>query len=463
MQIEKFSISGLFGKKDVELTFRDKVVVYIGENGLGKTTILSALYFMLSCKFAELLELKFDSISITINTHTFKFSRMEIKEYVDLHEAGPRSSTYYSALSNLIDDRLMRELRPHVMNSRSPLAAASKLKAVLKKAGIEVPVSGSMLAVTIKNIIADRERLNFSGALDGYVSMMKNSSERFLFLPTYRRIEKDFSDFLAETRRMREAYMHDDAIRQIGQYIHFGMKDVKDRIAAVLSQISEISRMKLNDMSSSLLKEGIIGFQHTEELKSADIDKINKILKRKEVGLNEEETHKLLKLIETNEISQGNHKALLFQLNKLAEIYDSYQEFEQGIISFIDVCNGYLYDKKFVYNSSELKLDLLFTQEKGPIAEIIDLDSLSSGEKQIIALFAMTYLIPQHFSLFIDEPELSLSVFWQKRLIGDIIKSPYCDFLAAMTHSPYIFEEEEVFKHTVALSQFVKSNGVYAQ
>ena len=36
--VENFEILGLFGGKDVKLSFTNKVQIYIGENGLGKTT-----------------------------------------------------------------------------------------------------------------------------------------------------------------------------------------------------------------------------------------------------------------------------------------------------------------------------------------------------------------------------------------------------------------------------------------
>ncbi|MCX0392795.1 ATP-binding protein, partial [Clostridium perfringens] len=42
----------------------------------------------------------------------------------------------------------------------------------------------------------------------------------------------------------------------------------------------------------------------------------------------------------------------------------------------------------------------------------------------------------------IDEPELSLSILWQKRLIEDIYESGRIALLIATTHSPYIFKNK---------------------
>jgi predicted ATPase len=73
----------------------------------------------------------------------------------------------------------------------------------------------------------------------------------------------------------------------------------------------------------------------------------------------------------------------------------------------------------------------------------IDLSVLSSGEKQVVAIFAHLYLEgAQDLVVVIDEPELSLSVPWQKRFLVDIKNSGRCGCLVAVTHSPFIYDNE---------------------
>jgi ABC-type molybdenum transport system ATPase subunit/photorepair protein PhrA len=46
-------------------------------------------------------------------------------------------------------------------------------------------------------------------------------------------------------------------------------------------------------------------------------------------------------------------------------------------------------------------------------------ESLSSGEKQLLLLFCNTLIARPNSTIFlIDEPELSLNIKWQRRLIG---------------------------------------------
>lgn len=70
------------------------------------------------------------------------------------------------------------------------------------------------------------------------------------------------------------------------------------------------------------------------------------------------------------------------------------------------------------------------------------MESLSSGEKQMISLFARLYLYPGNKVLLIDEPELSLSLDWQRKILVDALRAPSCKQIIAITHSPFIFDNE---------------------
>ncbi|WP_455031712.1 AAA family ATPase [Oribacterium sp.] len=70
----------------------------------------------------------------------------------------------------------------------------------------------------------------------------------------------------------------------------------------------------------------------------------------------------------------------------------------------------------------------------------IDLNHLSSGEKQLISLFNYIYLSTvDECMIIIDEPELSLSVEWQESILEDVKKSGKCGSLIAATQSPFIY------------------------
>lgn len=87
--------------------------------------------------------------------------------------------------------------------------------------------------------------------------------------------------------------------------------------------------------------------------------------------------------------------------------------------------------KKMIRTENEIR----FTQ----IGESLVPYQLSSGEKQMLAIL-LTVLVEDNkpYVLFMDEPEVSLHVEWQKQLIDRIISlNPYVQIILA-THSPAV-------------------------
>ena len=76
------------------------------------------------------------------------------------------------------------------------------------------------------------------------------------------------------------------------------------------------------------------------------------------------------------------------------------------------------------------------------IEEQIRLDQLSSGEKQILLILTTVFLQnEQPCVLLMDEPEISLHISWQDRLISMIRElNPNCQLILT-THSPNIFAD----------------------
>ena len=64
---------------------------------------------------------------------------------------------------------------------------------------------------------------------------------------------------------------------------------------------------------------------------------------------------------------------------------------------------------------------------------------MSSGEKQMLAIL-LTVLIEdhQHYTLFMDEPEVSLHIDWQQKLIDMILMLNPNVQIVLTTHSPAV-------------------------
>ncbi len=148
-------------------------------------------------------------------------------------------------------------------------------------------------------------------------------------------------------------------------------------------------------------------------------------------------------MVEKGEIWRYEYLYLCNFLNKLIDNYDLQKAYDDRIKKFADTCNRYLIDKHFEYNQSMLNLDIYLNEKINGKKNTIPLTQLSSGEKQIVSLFSKLYLESDEKSIvIIDEPELSLSLEWQKMLLPDIMRTENCDLLVTVTHSPFIFENE---------------------
>lgn len=456
-EIRSFAITGLFGQRDIHLYIKDGILITVGENGTGKTTVLAAFYYFISCMFDELCKIEFATVSIKFDDRVFSFSRDEILHYVMQMKSSIHHSPFYARLNNNLNEEQISELRNIIHSKGNIIQKGEAINDFLKVSNINIPLSTIGLFHEVKGLVDDHEY----NSVAEYVSYRNKDTNRILFLPTYRRIEKNIIKDISH--KINENYPFDiedenDLLNEIKKLVHFGMADIESKVKEILLKISAISRRRLNEMSTSLLKEGIDGFTHNYELQEEDFRKIDNILQHKETGLSSEEITQLRYLIKSNRIYDGTHNALLYQLNKLTGIYDSYEEYDKSISAFAETCNKYLYGKHFVYNRYDMTLDLEYNlnRDNYGIRERIELENLSSGEKQMVALFAMVYLDKKPFYLFIDEPEMSLSIIWQRTLLADIIKSDKCRLLFAATHSPYIFEDDMLFNHTIALQDYTE-------
>ena len=127
----------------------------------------------------------------------------------------------------------------------------------------------------------------------------------------------------------------------------------------------------------------------------------------------------------------------LARIDAVIARWDELQSAQDELFSqrdkFIQIVNELLQRKKMNISPSN---ELQFTSRTGkPLLRQV----LSSGEKQLLILLSETLLQRERPYIFIaDEPELSLHVLWQEKLIASLrALNPAAQIIAA-THSPDI-------------------------
>ena len=94
-------------------------------------------------------------------------------------------------------------------------------------------------------------------------------------------------------------------------------------------------------------------------------------------------------------------------------------------------------------------INILLNDDKENLSNKIN---ISNGELQILSIFFKLYFKnKEDIILLIDEPEISLSINWQEKLIPEMVNTEKCSLIIAMTHSPFIFKNEYFDKCTKEL------------
>lgn len=439
-------IKGLFGAYQVELDLAKVANIFIGENGLGKTTILQCMYYLLTEKYALLEKMPFDEIVIR-----FQNGENCTLSHNDLEQGNLRKS-FSERSGNLIDREIYEWMEQRGLQTNSmPYAKVGLTRRMAEEISemYMIPLSAVYerirdmpYSITSDNGVKSRKKTKLEVVSD---KLRKNIPENIIYLPTYRRIESSPGNL-----RMDE----DDELRSL---IHFGMKDVQRSIDTVLSDIRTKTMHGYNNMAGTLLEEYAGGnfHQETNDEEQINLQAAMIVLDRLGDAISTICKNNIRQLIHDNNINEPEYIYLKSLLRRLIDNYKKLEEYDDRINNFVNTCNRYLKDKQFLYDPSNLTLSIRIPEAED---RTVNLHQLSSGEKQIVSLFSMLYLSRKEslmrgkrhrqFSnvvgniIIIDEPELSLSIDWQRRLLPDIIRSGSCSMLLAVTHSPFIFDNE---------------------
>ncbi|NEQ71166.1 MAG: AAA family ATPase [Symploca sp. SIO2D2] len=405
-QLKSFAIKGLFGFKDVEITFDKETLIIIAENGAGKTTILNILYYSIYCQFNKLSAIDFESVFIEFVSGV----SVEIKK----------------------DDLIAF----YNLDNREPLPSIKPDLTDLEKA-IGIPKGHKIDAARLlanQKIARENQKSKVNQAIK---TIEQNLNESVLYYPTYRRIEEELKNLGYEEDEFEKLSVGDGKVK----LIQFGMNDVSDKLDKIKTNIKNSALNLFSKVTGEILSQFIEGIEITQEMKnSIQPDTLKIVLSRVgEKNISQLDRQKIEQLVSTGDINEPQHEQLVYFLSKLVSLYEQQREKDKSINQFAIICNKYLNYKRIIYDEVNVEISILQTRNNSPI----ELKNLSSGEKQIISLFSKIYLeSSKDFILLFDEPELSLSLEWQRMLLPDILKSGKCKLLLAATHSPFIFDNE---------------------
>jgi predicted ATPase len=396
--LNKFSIVGLWGDKDLTLNFHEDVNFLIGRNGSGKTTVINLLAAALSADFQTL-------------------DRVDFKK-IEIHFSEPSNSVI--------------EVSKRKTESRSPfLGIAYRFKPQKHSDWKEFALD------EIESQITYRDWLRFGGRHGRIPDPIEILGIRVNF--TWLSIHR------AGPGRPR-----DD--RAIESTIDIKLEQLSNSLTRLFSQVKSRSDEQTARFQSSVFFALLPPEDWLLErsVKELDLDKeqhaLREIFETFDVPRHAYDTKVDEQFKRVNNAVHNKTSFTHADLTSLSAMWSIHSvvsqwgqlrakqaEINKPRVDFLHVINEMLNRKTlFINESNELKAEMA---DHRPIK----LSDLSSGEKQLLIILGEALLQQKAPWIYIaDEPELSLHVTWQEKLTSNLRHiNPSAQIIFA-THSPDI-------------------------
>ena len=380
MKLKRVSVKGLNNKVDCDFEFHNDINIVTGINGCGKTTFLKMIWYAISGNIERLVsEISFELFEL----ETSHFSVSLIYKYK-------------SDINKFIE-------WTYVDNN--------------------VEQSG---------LIDDTGEYNPANVgIEGLKSLIIGNKASSLFFPTFRRMEGEYSMINPRTVG-RSANMANSfsTMFPITSNILQAERDrdntsIKDELENLSNHLSIDNHKFICSISTHdlalLLKSRHVEVsekinEYSLELNKSLINKIESI--KSDIHNNKEESLDILsKLQQEAENVNNKHDELLQPFTVLSNLAINILKYKEGI-----------------------KLDGF--NIGGGTFNAIDSRLLSAGEQQMLSFLCYNAFYEDSV-IFIDEPELSLHVDWQRRLFPNLMKQQSSNQFIVATHSPCIYSKYE--------------------
>lgn len=426
--IDQFKATSVYGYLDFQINFNSDVSFLVGGNGSGKTTALRLINALLRLDIRELIRIPFAFCSVILDQeNSYEITAILKEETVEIF-----SSTCKHPLSlPLIVDDGMHQGRSNIDDIADEVKLRNADHPLLKEvAEIDPPIflgldrrrdSSPMDQIYFhdRDIVFDqsrgksRPRRQFRGSIGASLV-----DAEMLVQQAYKRIRE------LENRQSRK--LRDKLLASSFSYAQFDEKDLRPD-----KQRFEEGRAMLRREKE--IKKAICNISGNDPALSEQVDlffsKIRNLLESSAEG---EEIFAIEWLL---------NKAQFVRMASLVKIIDEHKSI---IDKFYDPINKFLSTVNEFYLDSNKNLDVNAVGRlvvKRPDKKTCSIEALSSGERQLLVIFAQVYFAldrKKKSVLIIDEPELSLHLGWQEKFAETIFSiNANCQFILA-THSPEI-------------------------
>ena len=407
IEIKKIEVEGLFGSFDYTIEMNNistdsKLMLLYGDNGSGKTTILKLVFYLLSCQDksghkSEISKIKFKLFKVILSNN---ICISAIREAATL-------GTYKYEISNLNKPKPLYSI---TLAATKEDDYSVRLENDSKDGLYYQTIISFLTKLNIKLFYLSDTRKSLNSGLENFY---RNEFERSLDLSReieikllkQRIIRHEEPDLINVTVKSLENFYKSEALKAS----NIGEQETNNIYLQIVKQITKTNIKDYSSISSKI-----------EDLKHI-LEEVNK----------RTESYSRFGLVTTTEYSQikqalsvaGDKQEAIFNILEpfirgLKAKLDALKNIQQQLSSFTGCLNSFLSYKSITYSIQE---GFNIVQEH--TNEPIDFKDLSSGEKQLILLFSNAILASSQATIFIiDEPEISLNIKWQRKLLNYLLQ-----------------------------------------
>lgn len=410
--ISEFNVDNLWGCKNYPIKLHKDVNVIIGPNASGKTTLINILFDVLTLNLARLARTEFDMVTI------------HLKSFVG------------SDTETITVKQSKTELTFRVGNKTTEISMEA-----LEHFGTRM--SGDMPIEFL------RRRMGYDhGALRDCLRDLVPA----VWLPVSRRLP------IAEEEEVARRPLHKKPLESVDECLSSLLDELHRYRVSLNAELSELRKAFQRDALMNILYDK----QHDKKILKqfnaatplSDEDKQRFLQAFKDVGMVDQRMEQRINehfkaSVEAIEVMKKNPQQLHLEelmiiplISRTREIVETAQKLEDrraelfGPLHLYEATvNSFLNDKTIrVSDRGELEVVPAREQKRK-----VEWRHLSSGEKQILILLTQALLSAKTPHVYVaDEPELSLHVTWQEKLLRALTTiAGNCQFIVA-THSPDI-------------------------
>lgn len=434
LAVTKISVEKLFGLYTYTLPNNseseiDKLLIVYGDNGTGKTTILKLFFYLLSTRDrsgykTRIAETKFQKFSVHFQ-NGIEIGALRNEPSFGTYE-------YYIAKNG-------RKLKSIILKTDSNNNIQLEPRSKEEFAYREVLEAIKKLNITTFYLSDDRKILNSltSGHRD------EDENQRIVFNDSDIIYSKNHERIALKKMLNERKLALEPTIERLIDWVRnkviSGSRKGEKNSQVIFSDIIK-NYIALSETDSTIKdKETLLIELENLEAKIPSYEKLGLI-----DSLDTKSIRNSIKKAKTNEQMRFLSTVVSPFLDSTNAKLNALEVVSSTINLFIKTVNEY-----FTNKSIEFHLTSGFALRQFPDNEPIDFNWLSSGEKQLLLLLINTITSADEATIFIiDEPEISLNIKWQRKLIKtllDFSSEKNIQFILA-THS---FELLSAYKNSI--------------